>query len=398
MFKRFVVFAVLSFFESGTGCLGQICRTTHQTDLYCLIPAAFHTTSAPFAALYTPFGTELSQLPIARPAGLVLKLENGVLTPTNESLGPVFTGRAETLGRGRIFVGGTFQYFKFNSIDGNDLGNLPIVLSFPPASPNVYTVTNNRFDIKAQQYTVLVAYGITNKIDISMAMPFERVAMSVDVNGKEYAQNSSAVQPFDEYVPGSSSGISDVTFGLKANFIDTEKINFAGGLDVRLPSGDEMNFLGAGTWGIRPYAALSRHGRFSPHLNVGVQRNGESILNPTSDGRKQQLPTDFSYAIGADGAVTRRITVVGDLLGHYYFNAPRLTYPIPFTGINNSSLTTTPLSVQPVTSGYVTNDLSLGAKGVLHSHLVITGNLLIKLNNGGLRSTVAPLVGLSYTF
>lgn len=32
------------------------------------------------------------------------------------------------------------------------------------------------------------------------------------------------------------------------------------------------------------------------------------------------------------------------------------------------------------------------------AHLVLTGNVLIKLDDGGLRSTVVPLVGASYSF
>jgi Putative MetA-pathway of phenol degradation len=397
MLKRFALIGVLLSSVSVVSCLGQLCQSTHQTDLYCLIPAAFKTPASPFSAFYTPFGTELSQLPIAKPAGLVLKFEHGVLSSTSESMGPFFSERAETIGQNRIFLGATFQYFVFSSIDGNGLGSIPIILTAAGASAStpVYTVTNNRFDIKVAQYTIVAAYGLTNKIDVSVAVPLERVVMSVGVNGTEYEQGFNPAS-FTEYVPGSSSGLGDLTFGGKGTILDTEKITMAAGLDVRLPTGDELNFLGSGTVGFRPYLALSKRGRVSPHLNVGVQRNGESILNPDSLGNKQQLPTDFFYAAGVDAGLTKRVTLVADLLGHYYFNAPRLLAPRSYANLVPGL--GPQMSVFPTKESYTETDFSLGAKGLVFHHLVFTGNVLIKLDNGGLRAKATPLVGLSYSF
>jgi hypothetical protein len=392
MLRRLVVTGLL--FLGFAACPGQICQTTHLTDLYCLIPSAFRTTSAPFSAFYTPFGTELSQLPVAKPSGLILKFQNGVLAPTNESLGPVFTDRAETIGRNRVFIGGTFQHFGFNSIDGTKLGNLPIILTYPPppSSPSVYTVTTNRFDIKASQYAFLAAYGVTNHLDVSVVIPVERIAMSVGVNGVEYSQNVTPL-PFTEYVPGSSSGIGDVLLGAKYTVLDKSKIVIAGALNVRVPSGDEFNFLGSGTTGVRPFVVVSAHGRISPHVSLGYQWNGDSILNANTQGQKQQLPTDFFYSVGADGTLGHRFTLVADLLGRHFFNSPRLTSPQSFQFLNVTAST-----VQPYTSSYTRNDLSLGVKAKVFSNLVVTGNVLIKLDNGGLRAIASPLVGLSYSF
>ena len=69
MLKR--IFSVLLVFgiSHAVLCSAQLCTTTHTTDLYCLLPAAFRTPAQPFGAFYTPFGTELSQLPTAKPAG-----------------------------------------------------------------------------------------------------------------------------------------------------------------------------------------------------------------------------------------------------------------------------------------------------------------------------------------
>ncbi len=371
--------------------LAQLCATSHTTDLYCLIPAAFHTENAPFNALFTPFGTELSELPTARPAGLVLTFEKGMLVPANESLGAVFTERAESLGKHRIFLGFTYQHFGFTSVDGIPLKDLPIVLYYAPL--DVYTVTQNRFDIRVGQYTAVAALGLTSRLDVSVAVPLERVAFRVSVNGAEYGPGG-ATAPVHEYVPGSSSGLADVVLGAKESLLERRSIRLTSGMDLRLPSGDELNFLGSGAWGVRPYIAISRPGKVSPHGNLGYQWNSDSILNANSSGSKQQLPTDFFYNAGVNYEATKHVTLVADLLGREFFTAPRLASPaaIPIPDAGSA------LSVQPVSGNYSTNDLSVGFKTQTLAHFIVTGNFTFKLNDGGLRAKVIPLGGLSYSF
>ena len=50
------------------------------------------------------------------------------------------------------------------------------------------------------------------------------------------------------------------------------------------------------------------------------------------------------------------------------------------------------------TGTFNVSNISLGSKLRPFSNFLITGNVLIKVNNGGLRSSVVPLLGLSYTF
>jgi hypothetical protein len=47
---------------------------------------------------------------------------------------------------------------------------------------------------------------------------------------------------------------------------------------IRLPTGDERNFLGSGTLGLKPFTVASYRGRISPHGEVGYGLNGNSLL------------------------------------------------------------------------------------------------------------------------
>jgi hypothetical protein len=395
---RFFGLLILGSIGTGISAGQQLCTSSHQTDLYCLLPAAFHTSSAPFNAVYTPFGTELSQLPTAKPAGLILKVENGVLKPANESLGAVFAERAEPLGRHRIFVGFTYQRFGFTSIDGTGLRNIPIILTYQPSNNDtIYTVTQDRIDLKADQFVLLGAVGITNRIDVSVSVPFEKISMSAAVNGTEYETLHGAEAPVHEYVPGSSGGIGDVTFGAKGVILDRENYRIAAGVELRVPSGDELNFLGSGAVGIKPYVAASRSGRWiSPHINLGYQWNADSILNTNSQGGKRNLPGDFFYTAGAEVLNLKQLHMnfIVDLLGRHFFDAPRLSSPQPFPIANFGN----PTTVEPITGSYTENNFSVGIKGGPFKNFVITGNALFKLNDGGLRSKIVPLAGISYSF
>lgn len=47
---------------------------------------------------------------------------------------------------------------------------------------------------------------------------------------------------------------------------------------------------------------------------------------------------------------------------------------------------------------YDVNNLSVGLKANPVGHLLVSLNGLIKLNDGGVRARVVPLIGLSYSF
>jgi hypothetical protein len=379
--------------------IGASAQSNCGAKLYCLIPTALHTTSSTFNFFNDAFGTQISQLPLATPAsGFIYSFSNGVYTSSSESFGPLLTERSETIGRHKLYLAFTYQRFAFDDVDGNDIKTIPILFYFPTEqNPQVVTITQNRVDTKIDQFVAFATFGLARRLDVSVAVPFERVSMGVGSSGTEYSTTTSAMASFTESLAGSASGIGDVVLSAKGTLIAHDRFGMAVGAEFRLPSGDERNFLGSGAYGVRPYLVLSRRGRVAPHLNLGYQWNGNSLLAANENGN-QHLPGYFGYAGGADIGVTKRLTVVADLLGEHFFDAPQISKPENVSApVNNQQMAFTSV-VRVPSASYEVDNLSLGLKVNPVGHLLLSANVLLKLNEGGVRARAVPLVGISYSF
>ena len=69
--------------------------------------------------------------------------EAGAFVRSTTSFGPIYAERAETVGRGTIAFGVSYQRFRFSNIDGIDIHKLPAVFSHidntePSGAPETY--------------------------------------------------------------------------------------------------------------------------------------------------------------------------------------------------------------------------------------------------------------------
>jgi hypothetical protein len=439
---------------------------------------------ATFAPINEAVGIQVSQLPIASPSsGITFQFDKATkleVPTTDESLGPIVGERAGTIGRKKLFIGFSYQYFNFSTIDGQDTKNVPTVLQHQPFSPvppiipacpppngqsnltgtkydgdpcfvRDYIQTANNIDLRVNQYTFYVTYGITRHLDFSAAIPVLDVRMNVTSNAT-IVPNSAAPaavgapgnvwHQFNPTNPaiasqcaaaagagqaclkatfsdsGSAVGIGDVVLRGKYTIHQWERAGIAAGVDVRLPTGDDTNFLGSGSAGVKPFGVFSYKARVSPHAEVGYEFNGDSTLAgnnlvPTNEPLKEKgsLPDRFVYVVGADVVFTRRLTGAFDIYGQRLFSAPQLISQ-PYKDFGNCSGATnadavncavyTPGTSHPdvaekIADVNITN-ASLGLKFRAFGNLVVTGNVLLKLDDGGLRTRAIPLVGVSYSF
>jgi Putative MetA-pathway of phenol degradation len=440
--------------------------------------AEFINTLAPLNAAV---GSELTLLPLGSPgSGLVYVYDPTLKTFTASTvdLGPILTERANTTGRHKVRVGFSYQRFSFSSLDGTNVHSLPASFTHiddanpsemtgnqvpvqPPGGPivncsittpspagssstglcgfvrdRIDTVTN--LNLRLNQYTASATFGLTNRIDVSLAIPIINVGTDLSsvatiINNSNTDDHVFKSDPSCPTTPcrqrtftnsSSATGIGDIVLRAKGVVWSGERAAVAVGADLRFPTGDELNFLGSGTYGFTPFAVFSYTGRVSPHVNVGYQVNGNSVLAgdiiaPTSTTpsslTKGHLPNQFLYSGGADVVIIKtRLAGTFDLIGQRVFNARRET------AVTQSFLGAcgTPNTAMPGDAGYCTSpaanvsqptltptkgsfniiNASLGAKVRVSDKLVIFGNALIKLDNGGLRAKVVPLVGASFSF
>jgi hypothetical protein len=369
-----------------------------------------------FSQFTTALVSQLVGLPLPSPAsGFTYHFDPslGVFQRTTQSFGPILADRAETIGARRVSIGFAFQRFTFDTVEGLDLGRVPVVFThdnaFLRGGREDVVATTNSIEASVAQATTYVTVGITDRFDVSVAVPL--VSNSLKVVSDATIHRLGTTNPLTHFfrqangdvgvhriftAVGEASGLGDLMVRLKHSVRRGASSGLAVGLDVRIPTGDEMDLLGSGTAGVEPFGIWSAtYQRVSPHVNASYKWNGSSVLagNPAS-GESADFPDQAGYAVGADISVNPRLTLAIDLLGRYIIDAERLrrdtfqaldgvsTFPnIVFTRESLHSL-----------SG------AFGFKASLRDRLLIDFNILFKLDENGLRDKVTPLVGIEYAF
>jgi hypothetical protein len=474
--------------------------------------------STQLGPLTSDIARQANLLPLASPSsGVLLSYDPSLKTfvVSTSSLGPVLGERGDTIGRHKLFVGFSYQYFNFDKIDGQNLRNIPAVLVHRPDnqddSPAItcdaslsassaqntngcafvrdIISTQNSISLKVNQYTGYVTFGLTSHIDLSMVIPFETVRMSLysqdtiipgsdgsflptpgspdatllnqnvtGTNGAPYffhlfqdCPNTSPASGLSGLAPqcvshtfpdpawiggsgppngssavNSATGIGDVVARLKWNALSGERLRFAAGFDMRFPTGDALNFLGSGSYGAKPFVVLSYRARVSPHVMIGYEWNSHSILSSRqttvttfgtsleeiglATGTKGYMPSDFLYTAGADAWLTKWLTASFDVVGARYFRGGTESVTSQqFLAQCGSGCTAEPdpstvtlKSLAPnLGASYSVTNASMGVKVrpfPQASKLVLTANVLVRLDNGGLHSKPAPMAGIGYTF
>lgn len=357
---------------------------------------------------------QVSQLPLASASAGTVVLYRAGVPQTFNNLGPILTDRAQTVGKHRLFLGFTASQFVFTDIDGLTLKRLPFAYfetAFNPGTNNVisttYTTETTNLNFRVDQFIGVATYGLTDRVDLTLIVPSERVSLGATTfNSKSFIVNTSnqLVYSYSNknlYSPGTASGIGDINFNVKGALWRGEHATVAAAMNFRAPTGDDLNYLGSGSWGFSPYVVYSYLWKVSPHAKIGYQWNTNTELNfqlnpSTSVGSNRSLPGGVQYDFGADWAIAKRLTIAGDLLGNQYLNTPSLIS----TKINLTTTTgTLPLASSiSQNSSYSINNLSAGLKFNPAGNLVLSGNVLFQLNNNGLRARPTPLLGISYKF
>ena len=326
-------------------------------------------------ALNASIATALSIIPLSSPAsGVITRTDpvTGAELPVSSTLGPIFTERAETIGKGRFYVGISNQDFHFTKFNGTSLNALSIL--YQGGDPSKVVLGSQLstvpatfalgMDVRLSQDIAFLTYGVTDWFDVSVGLPMIHSAVAArSYDGTIYAGNGFGTQGstcwcVNTFTPGyptliepqigqsalGKTGFGDLLLRLKGTVIRKSSVVVAVGGDIRFPTGDEQNYLGVGTTTVKPFAAVSFYSKplrnnivLSPHFDVGWQFSGKSILGGALEGTplsastsvgtvnyigapfvtsKNYLPDVLNWAVGAEVALGRRSTLIADIIGN----------------------------------------------------------------------------------
>ena len=241
-----------------------------------------------FQANFEQFNTALVNqfvtVPLPSPAsGFTYQFDPslGVFQRTTQSFGPILAERAETVGARRVSFGFASQHFSFDTVEGLDLQKVPAVFTHDNAQllggrQDVVT-TLNSITATVSRFTTFVTIGVTDRFDVSVAVPL--VSNHMNVVSDATIVRLGTTNPLTHFFR-----LADGTIGNRRVFTavgkrrwtrrrhgqdeddnQSQEFDRGGpvGVDVRLPTGDQMNLLGTGAPGIQPFVISRRTTRRS---------------------------------------------------------------------------------------------------------------------------------------
>lgn len=389
-------------------CGEPLCLDLDNTHGDHYLPSLGEGNDAVIVFLSQAIGNAPASVPLgATSSGATFSIVAGLPVRTSTSAGPVFNERTQTLGRGRLFLGASVTGVEYTSLNGVPLDALRLNFKHEDGSPEGTfgdpSFENDIMSLDLQlNVDVIVAaaaltYGVTDFLDIGVAVPFVRTRVSGRSDAQFLPFGSTAIHRFggdaadpilraSASMEGTASGIGDVAARMKINFGQSARMGAGLLAEMRFPTGDEENLLGAGASQIRATALYSAQlGGFSPHLNVGyVARNGERQRDGVNiQGAFDQLLTEWAtLAVGVEGEIQ---------LGDNPFVLPdeiELTEPFlrrfPSTNIPNSD-----------------GDLlraMIGGKFTVRGGTVLVANGIFPLRDIGLQPDFIWTLGLDFPF
>lgn len=355
-------------------------------------------------------------------AGIYFDLSAGDPTMITESLGPIYSETAETVGSRKLNAGFNFAHYSLASFRGLALDDIRFTLTSDDLSGDgtlgdfaLETETIDIFpnlDIDANTFVAFATYGVTSRLDVGVAVPIINLSITGNaravINSTSFLEAGAAVNNFnndflnpdleDTFAYDESvTGVGDVALKLKYAFRRGKKLDLAALVDVRFPTGKEDDFLGTGKTNARFSWIMSRKsGAFSPHLNLSYNYRGADF-----ESEAVELFAGFDQKLGA------KATFVLDIFGEYDLDANKTISLFPGTRrvVFNQDRQgparferDIDLSNIPEYKHDNTWNASVGFKIAPSQRALIMANILVPMNDGGLRSSVVPIVGAAITF
>lgn len=383
------------------------------------VPAAVAENGTLISFIGTAISQNVASLPVsATSGGSTFRFEGGVPVRTSVSPGPIFAERAQTLGRGRVFVGANVNRLHFATLRGVRLTDIQMnfthqnvdspqcdsIAGTDCAPYGVPTLENDvialrlALDLDMTVTSFFVSFGLLDRVDIGVVLPIVSTSLrgTSDVQVRPFGGTTAAhffggtpdnpQLATTRFVEGSATGVGDIAARVKVNVTQSDRTSFAVLADARFPTGSEDDFLGSGHLAARGLGILSaRFGAFSPHANVGVLfRSGDLQNNAV-------LAT-----VGFDHLMAPWATLAVDLVSELQVGESELqlpgtvSYDVPFRR------TVAPTNIPTARDDQI--NASFGFQFTTSTGITLVANTLWPLNRGGLRPNLLWTAGLEYNF
>ncbi len=384
----------------------------------------------------------------------------GEVTPSSTTFGPAFAERALTIGRGKFNLGMSFQATSYDAFEGVELesgglsfirqhsdcclaavANPTQVTNFTPDFERDLLRTDLVLDVDTRATALFANYGVADRFDVGIAVPFVNVEMRAAVNA-EVLRTASSSQPlihsFDGAgstsalfaETGTSSGLGDILLRAKYNFTRTTTSALAAAIDLRLPTGDKDELLGTGATQAHTFFIYSgEYGIFSPHVNIGYTfSSGESsaaaiALDVNEDAHELDtispdgldalteldfdlsVPDEFNYTFGFAVAAHPRLTLGFDVRGRTLRDVTR--FETRDNVYDNRAAGAIPTAGFTATDEFSIREdganlnLALGIVGAkinIAKTLLLNVSVLFSLTDNGLKPKPTPVIGFDYVF
>jgi hypothetical protein len=276
------------------------------------------------------------------------------------------------------------------------------------------SVISFKEEVDADVFTIGGLYGVTDSIDVGLTLPI------VNVKVKESPRRVAFIDCFSDFSgcfnaalvdqpflsqKAETTDLGDLVLRAKYNFWSSSSLmggrgGVSAAVDVSLPTGnkgerrkftnpvlvsptglvqDSFFTIGdppTGTGIVRVKPLLIASGTFfgvSPHITAGFQL-----------GETQGITNDFVFEAGLDYTIFRRVTLSADILGRHVLSDP-----------GRQRVTSSGLGGSPSPDTFTG---SFGLKVNPVGTLLVFFNVLIPLNDTGVRDDLTPTFGLEWSF
>ncbi len=340
-------------------------------------------------------------------SGVTYQFVGGLPVKTATSGGPIFGERAQTLGKGRFFVGANVSAMHFERLRGVRMDDVefnfthedtpPVDSLGSPFFENDVIGVRVAMNIQLMVTTFVASYGVVDGVDLSVAIPLVHTSVQgtsvATIHPAGYPSphrfagtDSAPVMTAVAGMDGSATGVGDVAARLKVNVVQSNAFGAAILLDGRFPTGDEQNLLGSGKFSGRGLGIVSaKFGTLAPHLNIGY------VFRDAKQSSSSVIAT-----LGFDNAVAGWATMAFDLLSEWQLGDSKLKIPGPVQYQVPFPHTVSPTNIPGQRDDFLS--ASVGFKFQTPRGILITTNALFPLRNSGMQPSAVWTGGLEYNF